>query len=163
MVIKILFIMPYESESVSHPVLPDSLWPHGLQPIRFLSPWNSPGKKSGVGSHSLLQEISLTQGSNLGFLLCRRFLINCAIRKGHAQLTGPLKIVMGLPWWARSEDSVLPPQWGAGSIPGGGTKIPHTVPCHQNVEWVMVISEAQSFLEGQVKREAGRIPAALNY
>ena len=29
---------------------------------------NSPGKNTGVGCHSLLQGIFLTQGSNLGFL-----------------------------------------------------------------------------------------------
>ena len=28
----------------------DSLWPHGLY-----NPWNSPGQRTGVGSHSLLQ------------------------------------------------------------------------------------------------------------
>ena len=37
----------------------DSLWPHGLY-----SPWNCPGQNTGVGSHSLLQEIFPTQGSN---------------------------------------------------------------------------------------------------
>ena len=26
-----------------------TLWPHGLQPARFLCPWNSPGKNTGVG------------------------------------------------------------------------------------------------------------------
>ena len=31
--------------------------PHGLQPARLLCPWNSPGKSTGVGSHSLLQGI----------------------------------------------------------------------------------------------------------
>ena len=35
-------------------------------------PWNSPGKKTGVGS--LLQGIFLTQGSNLGVLHCRKIL-----------------------------------------------------------------------------------------
>ena len=30
-----------------------------------LCPWNSPGKSTGVGCHSLLQGIFLTQGSNL--------------------------------------------------------------------------------------------------
>ena len=25
-------------------VMPDSLWPHGLEPARFLCPWNFPGK-----------------------------------------------------------------------------------------------------------------------
>ena len=38
---------------VSHPVVSNSLQPHGLQPARFLSPWNSPGKNTGVGCHVL--------------------------------------------------------------------------------------------------------------
>ena len=33
----------------------DSLRPHGLQPTRLLSPWDSPGKNTGVGCHFLLQ------------------------------------------------------------------------------------------------------------
>ena len=41
-----------------------SLWPQGLCPTRFLCPWNSPGKNTGVGCYSLLQGIFLTQGSN---------------------------------------------------------------------------------------------------
>ena len=36
------------------------------------SPWNSPGWNTGVGNHSLLQEIFPTQGSNLGPLHCRQ-------------------------------------------------------------------------------------------
>ena len=43
-------------------VMSDSLRPHGLYPARLLWPWNSPGKKTGVGWHSLLQGIFLTQG-----------------------------------------------------------------------------------------------------
>ena len=35
---------------------------------RLLCPWDSPGKNIGVGCHALLQEIFLTQGSNLHFL-----------------------------------------------------------------------------------------------
>ena len=35
------------------------------------SPWNSPGHKTTVGSHSPLQEIFPTQGSNPGLLHCR--------------------------------------------------------------------------------------------
>ena len=38
------------------------------QPARLLCPWNSSGKNTGVGSHSVLQSIFLTQGSNLGLL-----------------------------------------------------------------------------------------------
>ena len=34
-------------------------------PTRLLCPWVSPGKNPGVGGHSLLQEIFLTQGMNL--------------------------------------------------------------------------------------------------
>ena len=34
-------------------------------------PWNSPGKNTGVSSHSLLQGIFLAQGSNPGLLHCR--------------------------------------------------------------------------------------------
>ena len=47
-----------------------SLQPHGLQPTRLLCPWHSLGKNTGMGSHSLLQGISPTQGSNLGLLHC---------------------------------------------------------------------------------------------
>ena len=42
----------------------NSLQPHGLWPIRFLCPWDYPGRNTGVGSHSLLQGIFLTQGLN---------------------------------------------------------------------------------------------------
>ena len=38
-----------------------TLWPHGAY-----SPWNSSGQNTGVGSHSLLQGIFLTQGLNPG-------------------------------------------------------------------------------------------------
>ena len=40
----------FESESETHSVVSDSLWPHGLY-----SPWNSPDQNTGVGSLSLLQ------------------------------------------------------------------------------------------------------------
>ena len=63
-----------KSESVSHSVMSDSSRPHGLQPARLLCPWNSPGKNTSVGSHSLLQGIFPTQGSNLGLLHCGQIL-----------------------------------------------------------------------------------------
>ena len=63
-----------ESESVSHSVMSDCLQPNGLQPVRPLCPWNSPGKNTGVGIHSLPQGIFPTQGWKLGLLHCRRFL-----------------------------------------------------------------------------------------
>ena len=46
-----------KSESESCSVMSSSLRPHGLY-----SPWNSPGRNTGVGSLSLLQGIILTQG-----------------------------------------------------------------------------------------------------
>ena len=46
----------------------NSLQPLGLQSSRLLCPWNSPGKKSGVCCHFLLQEIFLTHRSNRGLL-----------------------------------------------------------------------------------------------
>ena len=38
----------------------------------FLSPWNSPGRNTGVGSHSLLRGIFPTQRSNPDLLHCRQ-------------------------------------------------------------------------------------------
>ena len=49
-------------------VVPDCLWPHGLLPVRLFCPWDSPGKSTGVGCHSLLQGIFLIQGSNMSLL-----------------------------------------------------------------------------------------------
>ena len=40
----------------------NSLQPCGHQPIRLLSPWDSPDKNTGVGCHVILQGIFLTQG-----------------------------------------------------------------------------------------------------
>ena len=52
----------------------DSLWTHGLEPARLLCPWDSPGKNTGVRSHSLPQGIFSTQGLNLGLLHCGQIL-----------------------------------------------------------------------------------------
>ena len=43
-------------------------------PARLLCLWNFPGKNTGVGGHSLLQGIFLTQGSNPGLLHGRQIL-----------------------------------------------------------------------------------------
>ena len=51
-----------------------TLQPHGLYPTWFLCPWDFPGKNTGVGCHSLLQEIFLTQGLNSGLPHCRQTL-----------------------------------------------------------------------------------------
>ena len=46
----------------------DSLQHYGLSFAKFLSPWDSPGKKSGVGCHFLLYGIFWTQGLNPNLL-----------------------------------------------------------------------------------------------
>ena len=51
-----------ESDNVSSSVVSDSVRPH--VPTRLLCPWDSPGKNTGVGGHSLLQGIFPTQRSN---------------------------------------------------------------------------------------------------
>ena len=66
-----------QSESKSLSVMSDSLRPHGL------SPWNSPGQNTGVGSLFLLQGIFLTQGSNPGLPLYRWILVQLSHKVSH--------------------------------------------------------------------------------
>ena len=51
------------------------------------SPWDSPGKNTGVGSHFLLQGIFQTQVSNLGLLHCRQILY-CLSHQGRVLIFG---------------------------------------------------------------------------
>ena len=53
------------------------LWPYGLFLARLLYP-DFPGKNTGVGCHFLLQDIFLTQRSNLSLLHCRQTLYHGA-------------------------------------------------------------------------------------
>ena len=62
--------------SVNHSVVSSSLQPHGLH-----SPWSSPGQNTRVGSHSLLQGIFPTQGSNPGLPHAARFFTSWATRE----------------------------------------------------------------------------------
>ena len=64
-------------------------------PTRLLHPWDSPGKNTGVGHHSLLQGIFPTQGSNPGLLHCRQTLLPSETR-GKTLLPG---------WGSRASDS----------------------------------------------------------
>ena len=43
----------WSSVCVRAQLCPNSLWPHGRQPIRLLCPWNFPAKNTGVGCHFL--------------------------------------------------------------------------------------------------------------
>ena len=67
-----------KSESVSCSVVSYSLWPH-----RLLSPWNSPGKNTGVTCHALLQGIFPAQISNPGLLHYRQILYPLSHQGGH--------------------------------------------------------------------------------
>ena len=46
---------------------------NGLRPARFLYPWDSPGKNTGVCCYALIQAIFLTYISNLGLLTSHAF------------------------------------------------------------------------------------------
>ena len=61
-----------KSETESHSVMSNSLWPHELQLARLFCPWNYPGQNTGMGSHSFLQGIFPSQGSNSGLPHCRQ-------------------------------------------------------------------------------------------
>ena len=58
-----------QSQSVK--VLVAQLYPTLFDPM--VCPWNSPGKNTGMGCHSLFQGIFPTQGLNLCLLHCRQF------------------------------------------------------------------------------------------
>ena len=80
--------------SVSCPVMPDSLWPHGLQPIRLLCPWDFPGNDTGVGRHFLLQGIFPTQGLNLGLLHWRQILYLLSYKGSYIDANKNIRLVI---------------------------------------------------------------------
>ena len=72
-------------ESESHSVMSHSLW--------LYSPWNSPGYKTVVTSHSLLQGILPTQGSNPGLPHCKQMLYQLS-HKGSQRMHRSVKAVV---------------------------------------------------------------------
>ena len=54
-------------------------------PARILCPWNSPGKNTGVGSHSFLQGIFTTQGWNPGLPFCT-WILYCLSHQGSPRI-----------------------------------------------------------------------------
>ena len=71
---------------ISHSVMPDSWWP-----VRCGPPGSSVhgilGKNTGVGCHSLLQGIFLTQGSNPGVQYCRQILYHLSLQGNQSTST----------------------------------------------------------------------------
>ena len=86
-------------------VMSNSLWPHGLQPIRLLSPWDFLDQNAGVGCHFLLQGISLTWESKLHLLPCRWILYHWATREAQRPRE---RSDFKFKFWA-SDTSHLPP------------------------------------------------------
>ena len=70
--------------------MPNSLWPHGLQPTRLLCSWDFPGKDTGVDCHFLLQGVFPNPGIDPGLLHCRQILYQLSYEGS------PYKIPKGL-------------------------------------------------------------------
>ena len=68
------YLRMYLLHALSLQSCPNSLRPYGLQTIRLLCPWDSPGKNTGVGRHAFHQGIFPTQGLNPHLLHCRQIL-----------------------------------------------------------------------------------------
>ena len=81
--VRFIFWKNYASASSVHSVVSNSLRPHGLQPTRLLCPRNSPGKNTGVDSHSLLQRILLTQDQTWVSCTGGKFFTDWATREAH--------------------------------------------------------------------------------
>ena len=64
----------------------------------ILCPWDSPGKNTGVGCHSLLQWIFPTQGSNPSVLLGRPVLYHCATWEAPQPLCVCAQSLFATPW-----------------------------------------------------------------
>ena len=68
-------------ESISHSFVFDFLETHGLQPTKLFCPWNSVGKNTGMGCHSLLKGIIPNQGLNPSLLHWRQIFTIWATRE----------------------------------------------------------------------------------
>ena len=75
-----------------------------LQPHRLYSPWNSPGKNTGVGRHSLLQGIFPPQGSNIGPLYCRWVLYQLSHQGSPLLKKNKTKVHNNLGFWLLFND-----------------------------------------------------------
>ena len=63
--------------------MPNSLGPHGLQPIRLLCPWDFPDKDTGVGRHFLFQGISRPRDWTQVSCTAGRFFTDWATREAY--------------------------------------------------------------------------------
>ena len=75
---------------------PRSLCDSTDQLASLLCPWNSPGKNTGMGNHSLLQGIFLTQGLNCGLLYCRQILYHLSYQGSHKSHWGKCLVQLSI-------------------------------------------------------------------
>ena len=103
------------SKRVSHSVVSNSLRPNRLWPTRLLCPWDSPGKNTGVGSHSLLQGIFPTQDSNPSFQHCRQILYHLSHTREVpiSSITWSLFNMLSICELLRRRKGFLTPAWNA--------------------------------------------------
>ena len=90
----------FHTRVCSYSAMPDSLWPHGLQPARFLCSWDLPGKDTGVDFHFLLQGTFPTQGSNPCFLCFLHWQMG-SLPPSHLESPDPT-------WWFTKGHAVIP-------------------------------------------------------
>ena len=76
--------LKWKSESVSRSVLSNSLWPHGLQPTRLFSPWNSPARILEWVAIPFSRECSRPRDGTWVSHITGRFFTIWATREAHA-------------------------------------------------------------------------------
>ena len=95
----------------------DSVRPHGRQLTRLPSPWDSPGKNTGVGCHFLLQCMKVKSQSEVAQ--------SCPTPSDPMDCSPPGSSVHGifqarvLEWGAIAFSLVTPKLWGSGSFQPG--------------------------------------------
>ena len=85
---------------------------------RVLCPWNSPGKNTGVGCHSLLQGLFPAQGSNPGLLYCRQIfyhLSHWGSHWGSSEYNATLTLLLG-EWVQMSYNTETIPKFYLGGL-----------------------------------------------
>ena len=86
---------PWVSASAS--AASSTLQPHGLWPPRLLYPWNSPGKNTGVGSHSLSKGSSWPRNQTQVSCTAGRFFTTWATREALLRGKGSIFIMSPRP------------------------------------------------------------------
>ena len=139
-----------------HPLAFDSslIMRSGPGCLKWISPWNSPGQNTGVGTLSLLQGIFLTQGSNPGLLHCGQILHHLSYREnlpggGHGNcMENPMDsgawraIVHGVAksrtWWATNTFTFFHFQYKVGNKGVVSTKNPSVTYIFWCINWTLI-------------------------